>query len=155
MEAGQIMYATGRKPDTANQGLENLGIALDHNGAVKVNQNYQTNIPSIYAIGDVTNRINLTPVALAEGMSLANTLFGNGRNTVNYSNVPTCIFSQPNLATVGLTENQARAQHDNIAVYKSIFTPMKLSLSNDDEKVFIKLIVDKDSNRVIGAHMVG
>jgi len=155
MEAGRIMYATGRKPNTASQGLENAGVGLDDNGAIKVDRNYRTNSASVYAIGDVTNRINLTPVERAEGMSLANALFNNGRDTVDYSNVPTCIFSQPNLASVGLTEEQARAQYADIAVYKSIFTPMKSSLSNRDEKVFIKLIVDKHSDRVIGAHMVG
>ena len=155
MEAGRIMYATGRKPNTAGLGLEDAGVALDDNGAIKVDRNYRTNIASVYAIGDVTNRINLTPVALAEGMILANALFNNGRDTVDYSNVPTCIFSQPNLASVGLTEEQARAQQLDIAVYKSIFTPMKSSLSNHGEKVFIKLIVAKDGDRVIGAHMIG
>lgn len=155
MEAGRIMYATGRKPNTAGLGLEDAGVALDDNGAIKVDRNYRTNIASVYAIGDVTNRINLTPVALAEGMILANALFNNGRDTVDYSNVPTCIFSQPNLASAGLTEEQARAQQLDIAVYKSIFTPMKSSLSNHGEKVFIKLIVAKDGDRVIGAHMIG
>ncbi len=155
MEAGQIMYATGRKPNTGDQGLEDIGVEMDAKGAVKVNQDYQTSIPSVYAIGDVTDRVNLTPVALAEGMSLAKTLFGNERNAVDYSDIPTCVFSQPNLATVGLTEEQARARYEGVDVYKSVFTPMRVSLSDSDEKAFVKLVVDRESDRVVGAHMAG
>jgi len=115
----------------------------------------KTNISSIYAIGDVTDRVNLTPVALAEGVALANTLFGNGNNSVDYFDIPTCVFSQPNLGTVGLTEEEAREKYDDIDVYKSSFKPMKLSLSDSNENTFMKLIVDKSSNRVIGVHMLG
>ena len=155
IEAGQIMYATGRKPMSENLGLENAGIETDKNKAIKVNEEYQTNVPSIYAIGDVTNRVNLTPVALAEGMVLAKRFFGNENNNVDYSNIPTCVFSQPNIGTVGLTEEEARKQYDDIDIYKSSFKPMKLSLSDSDEKTFMKLIVDKKSDLVVGVHMLG
>lgn len=155
LTAGKIMYATGRHPLTDNLGLEKVGVALNEKGAIKVNKNYQTNIPSIYAIGDVTDRVNLTPVALAEGMVLAKHLFLNEDNCVDYTNIPTCVFSQPNLGTVGLTEEQAREQYTDIEIYKSKFTPMKYSLSDADEKTLMKMIVDKHSDRVIGVHMLG
>ena len=151
----RIMYATGRKPNTANLGLEELGIKLDRNGAIVVNQNYQTTVPSIYAIGDVTNRVNLTPVALAEGAYLARKLYNNQYLPVDYTNIPTCIFSQPNLATVGLTEATASTKYAKITVYKTSFTALQHTLSGSQEKTFIKLIVDQASDRVVGAHMVG
>ncbi|GJM04362.1 MAG: glutathione-disulfide reductase [marine bacterium B5-7] len=155
LDAGQIMYATGRKPMTDNLGLEQVGIELDEKKAIKVNSDYQTNVPSIYAIGDVTDRVNLTPVALAEGMVLAKRFFANERKTVDYSDIPTCVFSQPNLGTVGLTEEQAREKYSDIDIYKSKFTPMKYSLSDSDEKTLMKMIVDKESDRVVGVHMLG
>ena len=155
MEADQIMYATGRKPLTRNLGLENVGVELNQRGAIKVNDHYQTNVPSIYAIGDVTDRVQLTPVALAEGMVLARYLYGGQEGAVDYRDIPTCVFSQPNLGTVGLTEEEAREQYDDIDVYKSKFTPMKLSLTDSDEKTLMKLIVDKKSDKVIGVHMLG
>ena len=153
--AGQIMYATGRKPMTDNLGLETVAIELDKDNAIKVNDQYQTNVHSIYAIGDVTNRVNLTPVALAEGMVLAKHWFDNQNGEVDYSNIPTCVFSQPNIGTVGLTEEEAIEKHDLIDVYKSKFTPMKYSLSNNDEKTFMKIIVDRSSDKVLGVHMLG
>lgn len=155
LEAGQIMYATGRKPMTNDLGLEKVGIKLDEKNAIKVNKDYQTNVPSIYAIGDVTDRVNLTPVALAEGMVLAKRFFGNEDKSVDYSDIPTCVFSQPNLGTVGLTEEQAREKYKDIDIYKSKFTPMKYSLSDNDEKTLMKMIVDKTTDRVIGVHMLG
>lgn len=155
MTAGQIMYATGRKPMTENLGLENVGIELNEKGAIKINEQYQTNVSSIYAIGDVTDRVNLTPVALAEGMVLAKRLFGNEDKDVDYADIPTCVFSQPNIGTVGLTEEEAIEKHDLIDIYKSKFTPMKYSLSDNDEKTFMKLIVDRSSDKVLGVHMVG
>lgn len=151
----QILYATGRKPMSNELDLEQIGINTDENHAIKINAYYQTNIKSIYAIGDVTNRINLTPVALAEGEILAKRLFANITTKVDYENIPSCIFSQPNLATVGLTEKQAFEKYKDIAVYKTKFTPMKYSLSNNNEKVFMKLIVDRKSDLVVGAHMLG
>ena len=150
-----IMYATGRGPNTANMGLEETGVKLNDNGAVIVNDEYQSSVPSIYAIGDVTDHVNLTPVALAEGAVLARTLFTGQKHYLDYNNIPTCIFSQPNLGTVGLTEEEAIEKYDEIVIYKSRFKPMKLSLSDSDEKIFMKIIVDKDSDRVIGVHMLG
>ena len=155
LEADQIMYATGRKPMTENLGLENVGIEINKKNAIKINDDYQTNIPSIYAIGDVTDRINLTPVALAEGMALAKRFFANEKKIVNYSDIPTCVFSQPSLGTVGLTEEQARKKYVDIDIYKSRFTPMKYSLSDNNENIMIKMIVEKKTNRVIGVHMIG
>lgn len=150
-----VMYATGRTPNTKNIGLENVDIKLNKNGAVIVNEQYQTSVNSIYAIGDVTDRVNLTPVALAEGMVLARHLFDKKNNSVDYSDIPTCVFSQPNLGTVGLTEEQAREKYGEVVIYKSKFKPMKLSLSDSDERTFMKLIVDKKSDRVVGVHMLG
>ena len=153
--ADQIMYATGRKPNTEGMGIETIGITLDKNEAIVVNDQYQTNIPSIYAVGDVTNRVNLTPVALAEGMFLARMLYNNENSPVDYENIPTCVFSQPNIGTVGLTEEAAREKHDQIDVYKSSFTPMKHTLSGADEKTLMKLIVNRETDLVVGVHMVG
>lgn len=155
LAADQILYATGRKPNTEGMEIESRGIKLDKNAAIIVNDQYQTNVPSIYAVGDVTNRVNLTPVALAEGMFLARRLYNNETSAVEYENIPTCVFSQPNIGTVGLTEDEARDSYDQIDIYKSSFTPMKHTLSGDDEKTFMKLIVDKQSDLVIGVHMVG
>lgn len=155
IETENVMYATGRKPMSENIGLEKVGIELDNNKAIKVNEDYQTNVLSIYAIGDVTNRVNLTPVALAEGMVLAKRFFGNEEKEVDYTNIPTCVFSQPNIGTVGLTEEEAREKYDDIEIYKSSFKPMKLSLSKSEEKTLMKLIVDKNSDRVVGVHMLG
>ncbi len=155
IEAGQIMYATGRKPRIEGLGLEKLGIMTNENGAIQVNDQYQTNVPSIYAIGDVTDRIQLTPVALAEGMVLAKRLYANEDKDVDYSDIPTCVFSQPNLGTVGLTEEQARKKYQDIEIYKSTFTPMKFSLTDSDEKTLMKIIVDKPNDKVVGVHMLG
>ena len=155
LEAGQIMYATGRKPMTENLGLDNVQIELNSKGAIKVNDEYQTNVPSIYAIGDVTDRVQLTPVALAEGMVLAHRLYDGQDGAVDYNDIPTCVFSQPNMGTVGLTEEEAREQYGDIDIYKSKFTPMKLSLTDSDEKTLMKLIVDKKTDKVVGVHMLG
>ena len=153
--ADLFLYATGRTPNSRDIGLEALGIELDASGAIAVNTNYQSSVSSIYAIGDVTDRVNLTPVALAEGMSLAKYLFGNEPVKTEYSNIPTCVFSQPNIGTVGLSEEQAKEQFKQIEIYKSEFKPMMLSLTHHNEITLMKLIVDKQSDRVIGAHMVG
>ena len=153
--ADQVMFATGRRPNCSNIGLDEVGLKLDADGAIEINSNYQTNISSIYAVGDVTNRINLTPVALAEGSIVANNLFNNTSKIASYENIPSCVFSQPNIATVGLTEDEARKKYKDITVYKSLFTPLKLTLTQSNEKSFIKLITNKKTNLVIGAHMVG
>ncbi|MEE8514953.1 MAG: glutathione-disulfide reductase [Gammaproteobacteria bacterium] len=154
-EAERIFYATGRTPNVKGLGLEALGAKLDARGAVIVDEDFRSSVPSIYAIGDVINRVKLTPVALAEGMMLAKTLYGGSRGPLNYTDIPTCIFSQPNVGTVGLTEEQAREQCGACKVYKSTFTPLKHTLSGRNEKTLIKLIVEQDSDRVVGAHMVG
>lgn len=150
-----IMYATGRKPKTADIGLEKVGVELNGTGAICVNNDYQSSVPSIYAIGDVTDRVNLTPVAITEGIALAKTLYANQPTSVDYADIPTCVFSQPNIGTVGLTEQQAGEQYDEIDIYKSSFTPMKHSLTDSEEKTFMKMIVHKKTDRVIGVHMVG
>lgn len=155
LSTGLILAATGRAPNTSGLGLEQLGVALDHKEAIIVDEHYRSSVPSIYALGDVTHRLNLTPVALAEGMALAKSLYGGRPTRVDYTGIPSCVFGQPNLATVGLTEEEARRQHMNIAVFTSRFTPMKQTLTSSDEKSFMKLLVDSASDRVIGAHMVG
>ncbi len=155
LSADLILAATGRAANTSELGLEQLGVALDHNRAIIVDEHYRSSIPSIHALGDVTHRLNLTPVALAEGMALAKSLYGGRPTRVDYTGIPSCVFGQPNLATVGLTEEEARQQYRDIAVYVSRFTPMKQTLTGSDEKTFMKLLVDSASDRVIGAHMVG
>ncbi len=150
-----VMYATGRQPRTAELGLEICGVKLAARGAIMVDDRYRTNVDSIYAIGDVTDRINLTPVALAEGMSLAWDLFSNDDKTVGYEYIASTVFSQPSLGTVGYTETQAREKFAKITVYCSSFTPLKHTISGSDEKTLMKLIVDDESDRVVGVHMVG
>jgi glutathione reductase (NADPH) len=155
LETDLVMYATGRHPNPANLGLEAAGVKLDDKGAIVVDNEWRTSVPHIYAIGDVTDRINLTPVAIAEGHALADLLFAPSGRKVDYSGVPTAVFSQPPLGTVGLTEAQAREQHGEIDVYLTDFRPMKHTLSGSDERVMMKMIVDQKSDRVLGVHMVG
>jgi glutathione reductase (NADPH) len=151
----QVMYATGRTPNSTGFGLEKLGIELDSEQAIKVNSDYQTNVPSIYALGDVTNRVNLTPVAIAEGMALVDKLYDKQLKTVDYENIPTAVFSQPTIGTVGLTEAQAREKYPNIDSYKTFFTPLKNAFSGQAEKTLMKMVVDRSTDRVLGMHMVG
>jgi len=155
LEADLVLYATGRTPNIAGLGLEALGVELGESGAIKVNESYQTNIPSIYALGDVTHRINLTPVATAEAMALVNGLYSDKRTPVDYDNIPTAVFCQPNVGTVGLTETEARKRFDDIVVFKSVFTPMKHTLSGLGEKTLMKMIVRRSTDKVLGIHMVG
>ena len=155
IETDKVMYATGRHPNTAGLGLAEAGVALDHNGAVIVNEWSQTSVASIYAVGDVTNRINLTPVAIAEGHSFAETVFNNRPMQADHRDVPSAVFSQPPVGTVGLTEAKARDQYGDIDVYISGFRPMKYTLTDNLERGMQKLIVDRASDRVVGAHMVG
>lgn len=155
LEADLVLYATGRTPNIAGLGLEALGVELGESGAIKVNESYQTNIPSIYALGDVTHRINLTPVATAEAMALVNGLYSDKRTPVDYDNIPTAVFCQPNVGTVGLTETEARKRFDDIAVFKSVFTPMKHTLSGLGEKTLMKMVVRRSTDKVLGIHMVG
>ncbi len=158
IEADVIMYATGRKAKTENLGLENTQVKLSANGSIIVNDDFQTDEPSIYAVGDVIDRVQLTPVALAEGMALARNLYGPeslAHQKVDYKYIATAVFSQPNIATVGYTEEEAKEKFDAVAVYKSDFKHMKHTLSGVDERTFMKLLVDQKTDKVIGCHMVG
>jgi glutathione reductase (NADPH) len=155
VEADAVLYAIGRAPNVEGLGLAEVGVEVDANGAVVVDECSRTRVPSIHAIGDVTNRMNLTPVALAEGTALAKTLFGGAPAKVKYSNVPTAVFTQPPLSSVGLTEARARAGRATVDVYTSEFRPLKHTLSGSDERVFMKLVVDAATDRVLGAHVVG
>ena len=150
-----VMFATGRKPNTAGLGLENAGVKLGADGAVLVNEYSQSSVPSIHAIGDVTNRLNLTPVATAEGMALSKTLFGGQPTPVDHDNVPTAVFANPNLATVGLSEEKARKSYGKVDIYKTAFRLLKHTMGASQERVFMKLVVDAASQRVVGAHMLG
>ena len=155
LTADQIMYATGRAPVTANMGLEEAGVALKPGGAVIVDEWSRTSVPNIYAIGDVTDRLNLTPVAIAEGRALAETLFNDNPMEMDHANVASAVFSIPTVATVGLSEADARKQIAAIDIYRARFNPMKNALSGRSEKTMMKLVVDRASDRVLGCHMVG
>jgi glutathione reductase (NADPH) len=150
-----VMFATGRKPNTAGLGLEAAGVKLAADGAVVVDQYSKSSVDSIHAIGDVTNRLNLTPVATSEGMALAKTLFGGTPTPVDHDNVPTAVFAHPNLGTVGLSEEKARARYGKVDIYKAAFRSLKHTMGKSEEKIFMKLVVDAASQRVVGAHMLG
>ena len=155
IEADQILYATGRTPKTAGLGLERAGVKLSEIGAVLVDEYSRSSSESIYAIGDCTDRMMLTPVAIAEGMAVANTLFNNKPTRPRYLNVPTAVFSTPNCGTVGLTEAEAREQNFKVDIYRTSFRPLKHTLTGRDERTMMKLVVDQSSDRVLGCHMVG
>jgi len=149
------MFATGRLPNIAGLGLEAVGVAIDKNRGIAVDEYCRTSVPNIYAIGDVTNRVNLTPVAIREGHAFADTVFGGKRVAVDHKNVPTAVFSDPEVGTVGMTEAEARAQLARTDIYKAMFRPMKATLSGRDTTVLLKLVVDGHSDRVVGCHIVG
>jgi glutathione reductase (NADPH) len=149
------MFATGRRPNSARLGLESAGVKLADDGAVIVDKYSNTSVDSIHAIGDITNRINLTPVATAEAMWLARTLFHHEPTAVDHDNVPTGIFANPNVATVGLSEERAREKFGAVDVYKSSFRALKLTMTEKKERTFMKLVVDRASQVVVGAHMIG
>jgi glutathione reductase (NADPH) len=152
----QVMFAIGRHPNVAGLGLEKAGVALNPvNGGIAVDGFSQTSVPHIYAIGDVTHRVNLTPVAIREGHAFADTVFGKRPVRVDYAEIPTAVFSQPEVGTVGLTEAEARAQFSHVDIYKSTFRPIKATLSGSEIRVLMKLIVDATSDRVVGCHIVG
>lgn len=153
--AGQIMFATGRIPNVMDLGLDRAGVELTPHYAVKVDAQSRTSVPSIYAVGDVTNRVNLTPVAIREGHAFADTVFGGKEVVVDHSLIPTAVFSQPEIGTVGLTEAEARAKFRAVDIYKTSFRPMKHTLSGRDERMLMKLVVDGESDRVLGCHIVG
>jgi glutathione reductase (NADPH) len=151
----KVMFATGRLPNVDGFGLKAAGVRLASNGGIAVDAYSQTSVPHIHAVGDVTNRINLTPVAIREGHAFADTVFGNKPTRVDHADVPTAVFSEPELGTIGLTEAQARASLNKVDIYKTMFRPMKATLSGRDTRVFMKLVVDGTSGRVVGCHIVG
>jgi glutathione reductase (NADPH) len=154
-EVDQVMFATGRRANTAGIGLEAVGVALDARGAIAVDENSRSTVPSIYAIGDVTDRLQLTPVAIREGQAFADSAFGGKPWTVDHSNVPTAVFSEPEVGVVGLSEVDARAGGREIDIYRTSFRPMKSTLSGRATTVLFKLVVDRETDRVLGVHIVG
>jgi glutathione reductase (NADPH) len=154
LSCDMVLAATGRLPLTDDLGLETVGVTLAKNGAIKVNDQFQTEQPSIYAVGDVIDRIALTPVALAEGQIVARALFSDDEKAMDYRNIATAVFCHPNIGTVGLSEQEALDAGMKVDVYESVFRPLKHTLSGRDEKSMIKLIVDQDSDRVVGLHLV-
>ena len=155
LEVDQVMYAIGRRPHTARMGLAEVGVRLAEDGAVVVDSFSQNSVPGIYAIGDCTNRVNLTPVAIREGAAFADTVYGGRPTAVDHAAVASAVFSNPPVGTVGLTEAAARRRYGAVDVYKATFRPLKHTLSGRDEKTMMKLVVDRASQRVLGAHMVG
>lgn len=156
LHADCIFYATGRRPMLDNLGLETTAVELDDRGFIKVDEQYQTSTPSILAIGDVIGRVQLTPVALAEGMAVARRLFkADEYRPVDYRMIPTAVFSLPNIGTVGLSEEQAKEEGYSVKIFESRFRPMKLSLTEAQERTLMKLVVDANTDRVLGCHMVG
>jgi glutathione reductase (NADPH) len=150
-----VMYATGRRPNTHGIGLEALGVEMNEVGAIAVDEWSMTAVPGIYAVGDATDRLNLTPVAIAESRALAETLFNNNPTKFDPEGVPTAVFSIPTMATVGLTETQARRQFGAIDIYRSRFRPMKHTLSGREERTLMKLVVERATDKVVGCHMLG
>ncbi len=155
VETDLIMYATGRAPKVAGLGLKELGVDMADNGAIIVDDHFKTSVDSIYAIGDVIDRMQLTPVALAEGMAVAKTLFRGEPSTADYEHVATAVFSQPPVGTVGLTEEEARERHGDVAIFRSTFRALKHTLTGRDEQTMMKMIVDRKTDKVLGVHMVG
>jgi len=155
IDAALVLLATGRRPNTHGLGLEAAGVKMDGAGAIVVDRHSRTSVENIFAVGDVTNRRNLTPVAIAEGRAAAETMFGRRAMAVDYENVPSAVFSHPPIATVGLTEMEARARFGAVDIYKSSFRPLKHTLSGRDERTLMKLVVEPKSERVLGCHMIG
>jgi glutathione reductase (NADPH) len=155
LETDVVLYATGRVPNIAGLGLELAGVQLTAHGGIHVDENFRTNVPSIFAVGDVSSRLQLTPVALAEAMVVVDQLFGQGERRMDYEFVPTAVFTHPNIGTVGLTERQARERHGELRIFRSEFRPLKHTVSGSSERTLMKLVVDAASDRVVGLHMVG
>jgi glutathione reductase (NADPH) len=152
----KVMFAIGRHPNVVNLGLEKAGVAINpNNGGIAVDHSSKTSVPSIYAIGDVTHRHNLTPVAIREGHAFADSVFGNRPVQVDHTDIPTAVFSQPEVGTVGLTETEARARFKRVDIYKATFRPIKATMSGRDTRVLMKLVVDGLTDRVVGCHIVG
>jgi glutathione reductase (NADPH) len=155
VEVDKVMFALGRRPNVAGFGLEAAGVHLADNRGIAVDPLSQTSVPHIYAVGDVTNRVNLTPVAIREGHAFADTVFGGKPTAVDHTNVPTAVFSEPELGAIGLTEAQACDRLAKVDVYKTSFRPLKMTLAARDMRAFFKLVVDGESDRVVGCHIVG
>jgi glutathione reductase (NADPH) len=155
VECDAVMYATGRVPNTRDLGLEEAGAELGENGEVIVDRFSASTAPSVYAVGDVTDRVNLTPVAIREGQAVALTLFGGSPTPIDHIDVPTAVFSQPPVGMAGLTEGEAKERFAEVEIYTAVFRPLKATLSGRDERTLMKLVVDAASQRVVGAHMVG
>lgn len=153
--ADAVLYATGRIPNVNGLGLDHVGVEQRKNGAVVVHENFQSSVPSIYALGDVTDRVQLTPVALGEAMQLVDHLFGDGTRKISYDGIPTAVFTHPNIGTVGMTEAKARSELGAVRIYRSDFKALKHTLSGSRERTLMKLVVDDASDRVVGLHMVG
>ena len=149
------LLAVGREPNTGGLGLEEVGVSLGERRGVIVNKDFQSSVPSVYAIGDVIDQMQLTPVAIAEGMHFAHHFYGKGDYQIDYEGIPTAVFSQPEIATVGLSEEEARNRFERVQVFRSTFTPLKLMLSEREERTLQKIIVDEATDRVVGCHMVG
>jgi len=155
IEVDAVLAATGRRPNVAGLGLEAAGVQVNERGAIAVDDEFRTSVPHICAIGDVIDRVQLTPVALAEAMALVDRLFGSGKRRMDYEKIPTAVFTHPTVGTVGLTEAQARERHGRVRIYRSEFKPLKHTLSTSSERALMKLVVDDASDRVLGVHMVG
>jgi len=153
--ADLVMFATGRKPNVRGLGLEKVGVKLGATGGIAVDAYSKTSVDNVYAVGDVTNRINLTPVAIREGHAFADTVYGGRPTPVDHANVATAVFSEPEIGVVGLTEMQARERLDKVDIYKTSFRPMKATLPGRDTRMFMKLVVDGVSDRVVGCHIAG
>ncbi|HEX4407248.1 MAG TPA: glutathione-disulfide reductase [Xanthobacteraceae bacterium] len=150
-----VMFATGRSPNVTKLGLQEAGVVLAKNGGIAVDDYSRSSVPNIYAVGDVTNRVNLTPVAIREGHAFADSVFGGKPTKVDHSCVPTAVFAEPEVGTVGLTETEARAQFAQTDIYKAMFRPMKATISGRDTRMLMKLVVDGGTDRVAGCHVVG
>ena len=155
LTADTVLYATGREPNTAGLGLAELGVKLAPNGAVVVDAHYRSSVATIHALGDVIDRVQLTPVALAEAMTLVDHLFGDGRRAADYELIPTAVFTHPSIGTVGLSEAEARERFGAVRIFRSEFKALKHTLSGNTERTLMKLVVDAASDRVVGVHMVG
>jgi len=155
IETGALMFATGRLANTRGLGLETAGVATGERGEIRVDAASRTNVPHIYAVGDVTDRVNLTPVAIREGHAFADSVFGKKPWTVDHGDIPTAVFSDPEIGTVGLSEADARKAYGSVDIYKTRFRPMKYTISGRDERMVMKLVVDGTSQKVLGCHVLG
>lgn len=155
IKSDKVMFAIGRHPNVSGFGLERLGIKISSHGGIEVDEFSRTSVSNMYAVGDVTNRVNLTPVAIREGHAFADTVFGGKPTPVDHTNVPTAVFSEPEIGVIGLTETQARERLAKLDVYKTTFRPMKATLSGRNTRTFMKLLVDGTTDRVVGCHIVG